>query len=281
MIRTLILTGLLIGFLATPATAQIVTPAPSPGATVMQTVGLTDITVEYSRPGKKGRTIYAKDGLVPFGELWRTGANAATKITFDDDTKVAGQNLPAGAYAILCKPGAKEWTFHFYPYEERNWTSYREKLPALAVMVPSKQVNPTVETFTIGFDNVKMASADLGFTWENTAVHIPLEVNVDERVMKNIDQVLAGPSPNDYYRAATFLHESGKDLNQAAEYIQMATKSDDPKYWHLRRESLIMADLGKTKDAIASAQKSLELAKKAGNEDYVRMNEKSIAEWSK
>lgn len=281
MIRTLLLTILMAGILATPAMAQIKTPRPSPGAKLTQTVGLTEIMVEYSRPGVKGRTIFAKDGLVPFGKVWRTGANLATKVTFGDDVTVAGKKLAKGSYALLTKPGAKEWAFHFYTYEKAGWSSYLEAEPKIIVTAKPEKVTEKVESFTIDIGHLEMDGAHLMLTWENTRVRVPIKVEVKDRVMKNIEQVMAGPSGNDYYQAATFMHESGGDLNQALTYIQKATSSDDPKYWHLRRESLILADLGKKKEAIAAAEKSLAKAKEAGNEDYVRLNENAIAEWKK
>lgn len=281
MIKALSLSLLFVASLASTTFAQIKTPAPSPGATVTQSVGLSEIEVVYSRPGVKGRTIFAKDGLVPFDKIWRTGANAATKITFSDDVTVSGKELKKGSYAILTKPGASNWAIHFYEYEAGNWSSYLEKTPALAVNVKSSKTADKIESFTIGFGHISTDAAHLVFAWENTKVAVPIGVEVDKRVMKNIEQVLAGPTGNDYYRAGTYMHDSGKDLNKALEYVQKATKGDDPKFWQLRRESLILADLGKKKEAIAAAKKSLALAKEAKNDDYVTMNEKSIKEWSK
>ncbi len=263
------------------AEAQLRTPAASPAAKSQQTVGLTDITVEYSRPSKRGRTVFGSDGLVPLDNIWRTGANAVTKITFSGDVKVEGKELKAGSYGILTKPGASTWAVHFYTYESSNWASYVEKEPAAAVMV-NAQTNPlSLETFTIHFDALRNDGATMLIAWDNVIVPVRVVADPDATVMAQIDRMIAGPSAGDYYAAGSYLHDTGKDLNKALMYVQKATKSDNPMFWQLRKESLILADMGRKADAIAAAKQSLELAKKAGNDDYIRMNEKSIAEWSK
>lgn len=259
--------------------AQISTPAPSPSATTTQAVGLTEITVEYSRPGMKGRTIFAEDGLVPFGAMWRTGANSATKITIGQDATIGGVEVEGGSYAVLTKPMASEWMFMLYPYEGGSWGSYREKTPAATFSAATKSTAMPVESFTIGVNNLTSNSATLDFMWENTMVSVAVEVGVHEQVMANIQRVMAGPSTNDYYQAASYMHDSGSDLKMALEYVQKATNVEEPRFWMVRREALILADLERTQEAIAAAKRSMELAQAAGNEDYVRMNQASIAEW--
>ncbi len=260
--------------------AQISTPAASPGAQITQAVGLTKIMVDYSRPAMKGRTIFAADGLVPFGKIWRTGANSATKITLGQDAKVGGVAVKAGDYAVLTIPTAKEWTFMMYTYEGSSWNSYTEKEPAAKFMAATAKTATSAESFTIGVNNVMSNSATIDFMWENTMVSVPVEVDVHELVMTAIKRTMAGPSTNDYYAAASYLHDNGTDNALALEYIQKATAGDKPGFWMVRRESLILADLDRTQEAIAAAKRSLALAKEAGNDDYVRMNEKSIAEWT-
>lgn len=260
--------------------AQIQTPSASPTASFSTTVGLTDVMIDYSRPGVKGRVIFAEDGLVPFGATWRTGANAATKLSFSDDVTLGGAALKAGEYAVLTVPSAMEWKFMLYPYESGSWNSYLEKDPAATFTVPVSGLENQVETFTISVNNVRNDAATIDFMWENTLVSVPLEVNVHDRVMANIKQVMAGPTANDYYAAASYLHDAGQDLDKALEYIRMANAGDNARFWTLRREALILADLGKMDEAIKTANLSIEKAKAAGNEDYVRMNEKSIEMWS-
>lgn len=259
---------------------QLRTPSASPSATVMQTVGLTQVAVEYSRPSMRGRAIFGEDGLVPFGKVWRTGANSATKIEFSEDVKVAEQDLKAGAYAVLSIPGAEEWEVMFFPYESSNWGSYPEKTPAAAVKVKAGSTSSAYETFTIELAHLSNDGAHLVMKWENTKIAIPLMVHTQKQVASSFERMMAGPSNGEYYNYGVYLAETGGDLNKALEYVQKVTNTDNPMYWQKRQESLILAKLGKNAEAIAAAKISLELAKKAGNEDYIRMNEKSIAEWS-
>lgn len=261
--------------------AQISTPAASPSASFTQAVGLQDVTVEYSRPSMRGRTIFATDGLVPLGQVWRTGANGATKITFGDDIELGGEMVDAGSYAILTVPGADVWKISLYPYEARSWSSYKDAEAAYAFSATAKSISAAVETFTISIDNLTKASADLNLSWENTMVTIPMAMEIHSQVMSDIKRVLAGPSSNDYYAAASYLHDSGTDLKRALEYIQRANDNKEPRYWMLRREALILADLDRKPEAIKAATRSIEVAKAADNMDYVRMNQASIEEWSK
>ncbi len=263
------------------ATAQIETPPASPGASFSTTVGLTDVAVEYSRPAVKGRTIFAADGLVPYGEVWRTGANRATKISFCDPVMIGGTKLEAGDYAILTIPKAGEWAVHFYAHESTNWGSYVEAEPAVVATAQTGALNFSIESFTITLDNTGMNSANLVFAWDKTAASLPISVEVKDRVMANIDRVMAGPGVNDYYAAAGFLLDTEGDMNKALEYIGKANSmtEDNPRFWMIRRQALIMAALGDKGGAVEMAQKSLQLAQEAGNADYVRLNEQSILEW--
>jgi len=156
--------------------AQAQKKAPSPASMLKQTVGLTDVTVEYSRPGVKGRTIFAADGLVPFGKEWRTGANSATKITFCDDVTIQGKALKAGTYAITSVPEKAKWTFHFHNYSESGWGTYRGQKPALAVTTAPLPMSENVESFMIAVDALTDTSAEIGFLWANT--YVPLTLGV-------------------------------------------------------------------------------------------------------
>lgn len=265
--------------LAFAAQAQIRTPAPSPSCEMKQTVGLTDVTINYSRPGAKGRTIFGEGGVVPYNEMWRLGANQATKINFADAVTVGGQNLVAGAYAVLAMPTATEWKVMFYTYEGGNWGSYVEKTAAATVVAPAKTSTSIVESFTIGINNLTNTSATIDFAWGNTSVSVPLQVEVDKRVMADIERVMGGPSANDYFAAASYLHDTKKDLNLALEYVTKANAMGEPRYWMVRREALILADLGRYADARKMAARSSELAEAADDMNYVRMNKASIASW--
>jgi len=259
-------------------TAQINTPAPSPTAKFETEVGLTKVMIEYSRPSAKGRTIFAADGLVPYGEMWRTGANAATKVTFSDDVKVAGKDLAAGSYALLTKPGAGVWNIHFHKYDKGGWSSYKDKTPTLAVDAKPVKVANMVETFTINVGHVEMDKAHLEIMWANTMVAIPFMVEVDSKVEANIKTVMGGPSRGEYYAASRYYYDAEKDDAKALEWIEKANELD-AKFWQLRLESQILARMGKHIDAIAAAERSKEMATKEGNQDYVRRNDESIKEW--
>ena len=282
MKKLFFLTALLTLAALAPMSAQIKTPAASPNCKVTQDVGLIKVDVAYSRPSAKGRKVFGE--LVPFGDLWRTGANASTKVTFGDDVKVGGTALAKGTYALYTVPGERQWDIVFYK-NTSLWgapapADYKMEDVAAKVTVASSSLRDAVETFTIEISNLKNDGATIDLMWENTAVSLPLEVNVDSKVMANIDRVMAGPSAGDYYNAASYYHDAGKDLKKAYEWVKKANEMQ-PRFWTLRKQSLIEADLGLVKEAIATAEKSKTLAKEAGNNEYVQMNEKSIAEWSK
>jgi len=279
--KKVLLSLCLIAAFAMTTSAQIKTPAPSPSCKVEQSVGLTDVTLEYSRPGVKGRTIFAADGLVPSGKLWRYGANQVTKITFSDDVNLGGKDVKAGSYAVLVTPTNINWTFNLYNYNERYWSDYQEKTPDVSFSVATKPSGANVETFMIFFDNIKDDSADLVTMWADANVKVPMKVVVDETVMAAIDKTMAGPSKGDMYTAASYYYNSGKDLNKALEWIQKANDREDKKFWQVRRESQILAKLGRYKEAVMVAQTSMALAEKAGNMEYVKFNKEAIAEWGK
>ncbi len=261
--------------------AQISTPAPSPSSKLKQTVGLTDVTVEYSRPSMRGRTIFGD--LVPFDKVWRTGANARTKITFSEDVTVDGQELKAGSYAIFTKPNAQAWEVYFYTeYQGGGAPSELDetKVAAKTTAEVHSIADGDIETFTITIDDLKNDGATLGMMWEKTYVGIKFEVPTDAAVSKNIDKVLNGPGAGDYYAAATYYSSTGKDINKAKEWMDKAmAMTEKPAFWQLRQQSLIQAKAGDKKAAIATAKKSLAAAEVAGNADYVKMNKDSLKEW--
>ena len=268
-----------VGFMSL-ATAQIKTPAPSPGAKITQTVGLTDITVEYSRPSVKGRTIFG--GLVPFGEMWRTGANKNTIVTFSAPVKIAGKDLKAGSYALFTVPGQTEWEVIFYTDTE-NWGTpekYDAAKEAVRFKAKAEKMDFTIESFMIDLGSLTNDGLTMGLGWEKTWVSFDIKLTTDDVVSASIKKVMAGPSADDYYAAGRYYFESGKDLKQAYEWLHKSNEMDT-KFWKLRQESLVLAALGRYKDAIAVAEKSKALAITEGNKDYERMNTESIAEWKK
>lgn len=262
--------------------AQVKTPAPSPKSTVEQMVGLTEVTVEYSRPSKKGRTIFGD--LVPFGKLWRTGANKNSIITFSDDVVIKGQTLKKGSYAIFTTPKVDMWEVVFYADTE-NWgtpENWNEKNVALSTNVDAQMLGNAVETFTIGINNIDNNSATLELSWDKTLVAVKFEVPTHKTAMASIEKVLAGPTSGDYFSSAQYFYQSNGDLNKALEYVNKAIDlNKDKPFWYTRQKSLIQAKLGDKKGAIETAKISLAAATAAKNDDYVKMNNDSIAEWSK
>ncbi|PCH52734.1 MAG: dihydrolipoamide dehydrogenase [Flavobacteriaceae bacterium] len=280
MFKKLAILFIIIGSTST-VNAQIKTPQPSPAAKLEQVVGLTDVTLEYSRPAMRGRTIFG--GLVPYGKVWRTGANANTKITFGDNVIIDGQKLVKGTYAIYTIPTKTSWDVIFYS-DATNWGTpkeWDESKVAAKTTVNVLPLDMKIQSFTMSFDDLKTGSAVLGILWENVYVGVKIDVPTDKITTKSIDVIMAGPTGNDYFQAATYYHTEGKDLKQALKWMQKATEGDNPEFWYLRRMSLIQADLGDKASAIETAKRSLEGAEKANNADYIKMNTASIAEWNK
>ncbi len=266
--------------LSLSAYSQIKTPQPSPAAKVMQVVGLTDVNLEYSRPAMRGRTIFGD--LVPFGKLWRTGANKNTIITFNNEVTMGGKTLKAGSYAIFTTPNANSWDINFYTDTE-NWGTPKEwnaSKVAATVTAKTSKISESVESFTISVEHINNNGAHLVFKWENTKVAIPFEVTTDAVVLKQIDKVMSGPDAKDYYAAAVYYLSAEKDINKAKEWIDKSmSMTEKPKFWQLRKQSLIYAKAGDTKKAIEIAKKSLAASETAGNADYVKMNKDSLKEW--
>jgi tetratricopeptide (TPR) repeat protein len=282
MMKKVCLLFIAVVFFALDSQAQLQTPAPSPGAKLTQTVGLTEVTVEYSRPSMKDRAIFGDaDALVEFGKIWRAGANQATKISFSKDVKVGDADLKAGSYAILTMPGKSEWGVMFYTYETGNFGSYVEKEPTAKVMAKTGKLSRSVESFTIDINNLRNNTATIDLMWENTVASIPLTVHTDKEVTSTFETMMAGPTTDQYYAMGTYLLQSGKDLEKALTYIQKATKEGEPRFWQVHQEALALGELGRYKEATAAAKKSIELAKVAKNDDYVKLNEKAMASWKK
>ncbi len=260
--------------------AQIKTPQASTSQSISQTVGLTDITLEYSRPSMKGRVIFG--GLVPYDKVWRTGANANTKITFSDMVTIGGKELKAGTYAIYTKPSAQSWEIYFYN-DASNWGTPQEWDDAKVVATVKAQIYPmpvNIETFTMSFDDITNDSANLSFMWEKVYVNIPISFNTDASVSASIESVMGGPGAGDYYTAAVYYLNTNKDISKAKSWIDKAIEMrKEPAFWYYRQQSLIYAKSDDKKGAIKAAKTSLELATEAGNDDYVAMNTKSLQVW--
>ena len=262
------------------AKAQIQTPQPSPFSKVEQTVGLTDVTLEYSRPNMRARTVFGD--LVPYGKVWRLGANTNTKITFTTDVTVEGKELKAGTYALFAIPTENNWEIVFYS-SAGNWGAPQELDASKIAAKVSAEVYPmpmNIETFTMSFDDLSSSGATLGIMWANVYVGVKFQVPTDKIVASSIDKIMNGPSAGDYYAAAVYYLQEGKDAKQAKTWIDKAmSMTPKPAFYQLRQQSLIYAKAGDKKGAIDLAKKSLAASKEAGNQDYVKMNTDSLKEW--
>ena len=260
--------------------AQIETPAPSPAAKIEQTVGLTDISIVYSRPGKKGRELFVD--VESWGKPWRTGANASTQITFSDDVKIEGKEVPKGTYAIYSIPDMENWTVMLYKDLTigGNMSKYDESQELTRFQVKTVMMNTEMENFAFLIDEIKDNSAVIGFTWGKYYVPFKVEVEVDSKVMAAIESTMNGPSRNDYYQAARYYLNTDKDLKQALAWVKKANEME-AKYWQLRLEAQIQAKMGDKNRALSKIAESSAAAKEAGNPDYAAANEKMAEDWRK
>ena len=262
--------------------AQVLTPQPSPKCTLNQMVGLTDVEIEYSRPATKGRNIFGD--LVPFGKVWRTGANSNTTISFSEDVVIDGKPLKKGKYALFTLPKVESWEVIFYSKTD-NWGNpevWNEADVALRASVVPEMLNRNIESLTIDISNLDNNFAYLNIAWEKTLVSLKFEVPTQKMAMASIDKVLAGPSAGDYFSAAQFYLQSNGDLTKALTYVNKALELNKQNpFWYTKLKSLIQAKLGDKKGAIETAKISLAAAKIANNNDYIKMNEDNILEWSK
>lgn len=262
--------------------SQIVTPQASPKCVLNQMVGLTDVEVEYSRPGVKGRNVFGD--LVPFGKVWRTGANANTTISFSEDVVIDGKTLKKGKYALFTLPKVESWEVIFYSKTD-NWGNpevWNDADVALRTSVVPQMLNRNVENFTIDFNNLDNNFGFLNISWEKTLVSLKFEVPTQKMALASIDKIMAGPSSGDYFSAAQFYLQSNGDLTKSLTYVNKALELNKATpFWYTKLKSLIQAKLGDKKGAIETAKISLAAAKEAKNNDYVKMNEDNIAEWSK
>ena len=273
---------LLLIFGAFTLQAQIQTPQPSPSAKVHQTIGLSEVSVDYSRPAARGRVIFGD--LVPYGKLWRTGANMRTKFTTDSDLKIDGKELKKGTYAILTIPNKESWDIIFYTEYQAGGAPAEldDSKVALKVSAKVNAMEHPAENFTIAFGDLSDGvSGNMYIMWDKTIVWTKIETPTDEMTVENIEKTMAGPSANDYFNAASYYRSSGKDLNKALEWVTKAVEMNPDAFWMSRQKSLIQADLGDKKGAVETAKVSLAASEKAENADYAKMNKESIAEWSK
>jgi len=249
-------------------------PPPSPPQTIKQDFGISSIELSYSRPGVKGRKVFGD--LVPFGAVWRTGANSATTIDFGDDVTIGTTKVPAGKYGLLTVPDKDNWTIIITKQDTvTNPAQYKQENDVVRVNVKPMTLKDKMETFTMQFANVKPSTCELEIMWENTAVSLPISSDVETVVMKEIDDAM-NKDNRPYFQAALYYLNNGKDLNQAVAWFDKAIAQQPNGYWIYHQKANALAKLGKKEEAKATAQKSIELAKAAKNDDYVRLNEKLL-----
>jgi len=272
-------------FFIQPAKAQVDYPSPSPLAKLHQKVGVTDVKVEYSRPAKKGRTLFVD--VEEFGKIWRTGANASTKISFSDDVTLEGKPVPAGEYALYSIPGQTDWTVMLYKDLTLggNVGSYDESKELVRVNVKAEIISGPVESFTIDIGNISANGATIALVWGEYYVPIKMEVDTEAKISEQIERYMENPMAsvgNNYAQAANYYFQNDKDLDSALDWIDKAIEIDPSAFWNIQTKARILGKLENYSGAIAAAQKSSEVAKAAENDfGYIDANQKLIDDWSK
>ncbi len=260
---------------------QFITPETSPLAKIHQRVGFTDISVEYSRPDVRGRKVFG--GLIPYGKVWRTGANEASKIRFSKAVQIGGTPVPAGTYAIYTLPNDFDWIW-ILSRDTSLWGA-RGYDPIHDVLRLSAKVTPLadrVETMEFRFMNIHPQSVDLVLEWEYTQITLPILLATDAQVKSRIAEKLSkNPTGTDYYRAARYYLDNHLDLDSALTWMQQRVALGGEQFGILRYKGLIEYQLGDTATARETLLKSLKLAREAGNEHYIRINENTLSKWSK
>jgi hypothetical protein len=264
------LTAIFLPFQSFGAEEKVEFPQASQHAVLKQRVGLTDIEVDYSRPNKNGRAIFG--GLVPFDKPWRTGANQPTKIKTSAATKFGDREVPAGEYVLYTVPGKDQWTLLLSRnLSAQNLTDHKPADEAARITAkPLLALAAPAETFTIGFEDLRANSATFYLEWDKTRVPVKLTTNDVEKVMQGIDAAIKSGKPqeaNFYYSAASFYFDQNKDLAQALKWVDQAIEKNPTAYFMQYKKAQILAKMGNKKEAIAAAQKSIELLKASPNPD--------------
>jgi len=263
--------GILLASSAQAETAKLEFPSPSPACTLKQRVGLTDIEISYSRPSVKGRVIFGN--LVPYGKVWRTGANQATTLVLSTPVKLNGTEIPAGTHAIVTIPGKDEWTVIINKGAD-NWGAYKydEKADIARIKVTPVKIDHAVETMAINVDDIKEDSATIDIVWDHTKVPVKLEVNFVDKLLADIKSVMDSDSKDKpYFQAAAFYYNHGQDLPTAKKWIDLALADKDPFYMVFMKAQ-ILAKMGDKAGALTAAKHSLELSEKANDHAYVLLN---------
>ncbi len=268
MKKLLLMAAIAIGFYSQ---AQVAMPAPSTTQKITQDFGMGKIELTYSRPNIKGRKLL-KEGsdLAPLGKLWRTGANAATKLKFTDNVTIGGKLLDTGSYVLYTIPAKGEWEV-IINKGLTNWGTdgYKESEDVVRFKVPTMRMKRSAETFTMQFANIANESCQLHLMWGKTAVAVPITTNVKDRLRTQIEKALAGDK-KPYQQAATFYYEWDKDYTKALENAKKSTDANPKAFWLFMLTAKIQKDMGDKTGAKASAEKCITLATDAKNDDYVK-----------
>lgn len=258
------------------AQAQLRIPAASPSQTTKQSFALDDITLDYSRPAVKGRTIFGD--LVPYDKVWRTGANATSKITFSSDVKLGGKDVKAGTYGLFTIPGKTSWEVMLSKDLTlgANVGAYNKENEVVRVTVKPNTLPFKVETFTINIADIQPNSAVLEIMWDKTRVPVAITADIDQTIVKNIDASMASEKPA-YFEAASYYYDTNRDLKQALGWVTKATEQNPKAFWIMLLKARIELKLKEKANAIASAEKTVALASEAKNADYVKMANDVIA----
>jgi len=272
---SLFLCAMAIACSSITASAQFKAPAPSPGQTIKQAFGLGDVTIDYSRPLVKNRIIFGD--LVPYGKIWRTGANGTTKLTFTEDVKLEGHDVKAGTYGLYTIPGDAAWDIMLTKDLSiaGNVANYNTDDEVVRFKVKTRALSNKVESFTIGMDAVTATTAKLQLMWDRTMVSIKLSTDIDGKMMKNIESALKADT-RPYFQSANYYYDNDKDLEQALVWVNKAIEQN-PAFYVVHLKAKIQLKMNDKRGAIETAKWSMKLAKEAQNDDYVRMNQKLIA----
>ena len=274
--KKLLLLGTLCLTLLAADAQQLRTPQPIPPQPIKQDFCLGNIELSYSRPSMRNRKVFGD--LVPYGAVWRTGANNATTLTFSDEVMIGGKKIPAGKYGLVTIPNRDNWTLILTKQlDVTSPAAYKQENDVVRVTAKPQAVPTPVETFTMQFANVKPSSADLQLMWENTMVTLPITTDVESKVMAQIDNLM-NKDNRPYFQAAMYYMETGKDLNQALAWFDKAVELNPKAFWIHHQRANALAKLGKKADARTAAQKSIELAREQKNDDYVRLNERLLTD---
>lgn len=250
------------------------TPAASTTTSVKQDFALSAIDLSYSRPSVKGRTIFGD--LVPYGKVWRTGANNATTITFGEDVKIGGTTVKAGKYGFLTIPEQGQWTLILSKQTDVTGpAAYKQDQDVVRFTAESNTLPFAIENFTMMFGNITSSTCELWVMWDKTMVAMPISVDVDTKVMAQINDAM-NKDNRPYFTSAMYYMDNNKDLNKALEWLNKAAEQNPAAFWVLHQKANCLAKLGKKQEAIATAQKSIVIAKEAKNDDYVKLNEDLI-----